>query len=180
MNFGAGAASAVGAVVGLFAGAFAGKALGGTDNELVGATLGGAALGAFTGTILTAPDTVSSTGTAGLPRGVGAPGLGAGTRASQATAWKGLLPASPCQSWSAAQWANFKWRYNLPQAAGSYTTLAQVQTLGNVITAAAARLGNTKCGPGSALNTMQKLHTAAAANVSRLMTSQRGAVQRAA
>lgn len=74
MNLGVGAAAAVGGVVGLFAGSLAGKAMGGKPGELIGAGLGGVALGAFFAAALTAPTAVTTTtppGTGALPRGLG-------------------------------------------------------------------------------------------------------------
>jgi hypothetical protein len=70
MNLGAGLASAVGGVVGLFAGALVGHAMGGSDDELLAAGLGGTALGAFAGAVLVSPDAPATTST-GV--GTGAP-----------------------------------------------------------------------------------------------------------
>jgi hypothetical protein len=69
MNLGAGLASALGGVVGLFAGALAGHAMGGSDDELLAAGLGGTALGAFAGAVLVSPDApATTTGTVGAGR----------------------------------------------------------------------------------------------------------------
>jgi hypothetical protein len=110
MNIGAGVASGVGAIIGLFAGSLVGKAIGGKDMELVGAALGGTALGAFTGTILTAPDANTTTttppGTSGLPKG-----LGAASHAWWATVG---LPAAPATTWSAATFQAWLKKNNLP------------------------------------------------------------------
>jgi len=72
MNFGAGFASAVGGVIGLYAGALVGKAAGGGPGELVACGIGGTALGAFVGAVVVAPnEPVTATGVAGPPKGVG-------------------------------------------------------------------------------------------------------------